>query len=89
MTNMPVTGQCETLLQELELFVDMTEVEQRLFLDGELPTLEEYWVCRRGTSAVGACLVMSEYCLEEALPPLAWRDEDFLCIWEQTNVIIS
>ena len=89
MTDNHPTDQRDTLIQELELFVDMTEVEQRLFLDGELPTLEEYWACRRGTSAVGACLVMSEFCLEEPLPASAWRDEDFMCIWEQTNVIIS
>ena len=46
----------------------MTEVEQRFQCGKELPTVEQYLEYRMGTSAVGACLAMTEYAF------LIWRD---------------
>ncbi|KAL9057345.1 MAG: hypothetical protein Q9162_002419 [Coniocarpon cinnabarinum] len=48
---------CSTVLKEIEFYIQATETEQRRRLNTELPTVEEYWACRMGTSAVGACIV--------------------------------
>lgn len=47
-------------MEQIKLFVDMSEVEQRVQLSGHLPSVESYQRRRMGTSAVGVCLVLHE-----------------------------
>jgi hypothetical protein len=46
--------------EELEVFVKMTELEQKVQLTGELPTVSEYLDCRMGSSGVHVCLALAE-----------------------------
>jgi hypothetical protein len=46
--------------EELEVFVKMTELEQRVQLSGELPTVSEYLKRRMGSSGVLVCLALTE-----------------------------
>ena len=39
----------------------MSEREQRLRLDMTLPSVEAFWECRLGSSAVAVCLALNEY----------------------------
>lgn len=55
------TEQRTTLMQQLELFVEMSELEQRVQLIGHLPTVESYQRRRMCTSAVGVCLAIHDY----------------------------
>ena len=48
-------------MQQIELFVDMSELEQRVQLSGHLPSVESYRRRRMGTSAVAVCLAIHEY----------------------------
>jgi len=48
-------------MQQLELFVEMSELEQRVQLSGHLPSVESYQRRRMGTSAVAVCLAIHEY----------------------------
>ena len=48
------------LLQQIELYVDESGVEQQIRLSHELPTLQEYRQRRMGTSAVGVFLALTE-----------------------------
>ena len=48
-------------MQQLEFFVEMSDLEQRVQLSGHLPSLESYQRRRMGTSAVGVCLAIHEY----------------------------
>ena len=52
--------QRHTLLTEIEFFMQTSEAEQHMRLQGSLPSLEEYTGCRMGTSAVGVCLALNE-----------------------------
>ena len=44
----------------MEIFMDMTEQEQRLRMRGGLPSIEEYWQYRLGSSAVSVTLAVNE-----------------------------
>lgn len=47
-------------MAEMVFFMETSDVEQRRRLNDEVPTIEEYWACRLGTSAVGVTTVMFE-----------------------------
>jgi len=85
------TGQRQMVYDEMEDFMQMSEQEQRLRLTNDrLPTLEEFWGYRLGSSAVFICLAVNEYAYGDIeLPPEMFQDPDMRCIWEQTNIIIS
>lgn len=48
------------LLNEIEFFVKMAELEQRVQMSDRLPTVEEYRRRRMGTSAVAVCIAITE-----------------------------
>ena len=62
--------QRQRFVDELQIFMVQSEVEQRLRLRKNLTSLEEFWKYRLGTSAVGVVLcaiesaqsVLGEYC---------------------------
>ena len=47
-------------MKEIEFFLEMSEQEQRVRLAQKVPTLEEYWRIRIGTSAVGVMIASVE-----------------------------
>lgn len=47
-------------MKEIVFFMNMSEHEQRVRLAGKIPSTEEYWEYRMGTSAVGICLAVIE-----------------------------
>lgn len=49
---------------DMEQFIEMTKTEQMLRLRGTLPSLEEFWSYRLGSSAVPVIIAMNEYVLE-------------------------
>lgn len=53
--------QRRNFFEEMKFYISTTETEQKFHLDGRIPSLEEYWSVRMGTSAVGACLAVIEY----------------------------
>ena len=55
-------------MQQIEHFVQMSELEQRAQLSGDLPSVESYQRRRMGTSAVAVCLAIHEY--NTTVPPL-------------------
>lgn len=48
-------------MDEMKFFFEQSRVEQEYRLNDVVPTLEEYWACRMGTSAVAPCVAMAEY----------------------------
>lgn len=83
----------------------MTEVEQFCSLRDNLPSVDEYLQRRKGSSAVGVCLALTEhvpsgssivlpliidrYAFDMELPPSVMRNVDMRQLWDETNVIIS
>lgn len=49
------------LFSQIDFFVEMSGVEQKVQLSGKLPTVDEYRQRRMGTSAVTVCLAIAEY----------------------------
>jgi hypothetical protein len=56
-----LSAQADSLLYWLELFIEMTGVEQEQQLSGDLPTVDVYQQRRMGSTAIGVCLAMTEY----------------------------
>ena len=52
--------QRERLVEHMRTFMDMTELEQRLRLKRTVPSIEEYWGYRLGSSAVNVTLAVNE-----------------------------
>jgi len=50
----------QAFLDEMMLFLEMSRSEQEVQLSGRIPTVEEYWVYRMGTSAVGVVVSLTE-----------------------------
>lgn len=48
-------------MRELELYIKMTELEQRVELRGNLPSVESYNRRRMGSGTVGVLLAIHEY----------------------------
>ena len=55
-----IAEQRERFMYHLEDLLDSTREEQWLRLRGNLPSLEEFWSYRLGTSAVHVTIAMNE-----------------------------
>lgn len=53
-------GQRKLFGKELMFFLDMSECEQRFQLGEDVPSREDYWRYRMGTSAVGSLAAILE-----------------------------
>ncbi|KAM3072435.1 hypothetical protein ACMFMG_009236 [Clarireedia jacksonii] len=80
-------AQRRILLEQMVFFMDCSEIEQRVRLSDELPTIGQYWDCRMGTSAVGVTLAVNEFangCDESTM----MIDEKMKILWDCANEII-
>ena len=70
--------------------MEMSEREQRLRLDSTLPSIEDFWKYRLGSSAVGICLALQEFSLGDMhLPSSILDGAEMRLLWDQTNIVIS
>ncbi|MCJ1293100.1 hypothetical protein MMC34_004653 [Xylographa carneopallida] len=80
--------QREIFMNEIDFFMDKSEVEHRLRMSEHVVSLEEYWHYRLGTSAVRVVLAVSEFGNDTNLPPYVMQDEDMATLWDLTNANI-
>ncbi|KAF7621285.1 hypothetical protein AFLA_011588 [Aspergillus flavus NRRL3357] len=76
-------------LREMSLFMVTSHMEQKAKLEGHIPSLEEYWRVRMGTSAVGVICAVNEYSLRSVIPCAIMEDHDMRTMWNEVNVIAS
>lgn len=83
--------QRQRFFAEVDRFMKGTEDEQRRrLLSRDLPTLEQFWKYRLGSSAVNICTSLIEYGFGDmALPAAIWEDEDMKTIERNTNIHLS
>ena len=55
-----LVDQRKRLMVDMKQFIEMTKTEQVLRLRGTLPSLEEFWSYRLGSSAVNVIIAMNE-----------------------------
>jgi hypothetical protein len=53
--------QLKIFLDEAIFYFDKTGLEQQIKHNDELPSLEEFWEMRMGSSGTKPCLVLAEY----------------------------
>ncbi|RAL64505.1 hypothetical protein DID88_001980 [Monilinia fructigena] len=80
-------AQRQILLEELLFFMDCSEIEQRVRLSEKLPTVEEYWRCRMGTSAVGVTTAMNEFAIGSEVSTMM-INTSMKALWDYTNEIV-
>ncbi|RYP85752.1 hypothetical protein DL769_000926 [Monosporascus sp. CRB-8-3] len=81
--------QCRRFYDAVARFMEASEIEQRFRLKGQIPTLEEYWAFRLGTSAVYIGSAAGEFSMSSQLPSEVMRCKYMEAIWDETNLIIS
>lgn len=82
--------QCRRLMDHMEDFLEMSRLEQALRLQGTLPSLEEFWSYRLGSSAVHVMLAVNEYAWNNpSLPSSVIKQDDMMLLWKYANIIIS
>jgi len=83
-------SQCQRFHDEMARFMAASEDEQAGRLTGHIPSLDEYWRFRLGTSAVYIGSAAGEYSISSCIPDTLMRsDAAMQAIWDETNVIIS
>lgn len=68
MTAPPGQVNLSQLVDDVQEFIDMNEVEQTYRLSGSLPSVEEYWTYRHGVGASFAYFTMHQYVNDICLP---------------------
>ncbi|MCJ1417265.1 hypothetical protein MMC32_003607 [Xylographa parallela] len=80
--------QREIFMNEIDFFMEKSEVEHRLRLSEYVVSLEDYWHYRLGTSAVRVVLSVIEFNNGTTLPPYVMQDADMATLWDLTNANI-
>ena len=75
-------------MSELAFFMQKSEVEQRLRLQSQIITIEDFWDFRLGTSAVRVVPCLNEYANESILPTHIMQDRDMAALWHLANAKI-
>jgi hypothetical protein len=76
--------------EAMRFFMDMSEHEQRLRLSGAIPSVDEFWRYRVGSSAVPVCLACNEFSWDSMkLPSEFYADSDVKSLLWHANTIIS
>ncbi|KAE8375861.1 isoprenoid synthase domain-containing protein [Aspergillus bertholletiae] len=76
-------------LKEITFFMVTSQMEQKAKLEEQIPSLEEYWAVRMGTSAVGVICAVNEYSLRSMIPRAVMEDHDMRTMWNEVNIIAS
>ncbi|KAK3987444.1 isoprenoid synthase domain-containing protein, partial [Cladorrhinum sp. PSN332] len=82
-------GVAERLVVELERYMEACGVEQRHLESGSLPTGEEYWKRRLGTSAVFTYCALTEYLIGVTLPDKLFETAEMKAMWTEVNRNVS
>jgi hypothetical protein len=78
------------MYEAMRFFMEMSEQEQRMRLDGAIPSVEEFWRYRLGCSAVPVCLAVNEYGWGSMeLPSEFFADRDVKTLYRCTNTLVS
>ncbi|QSZ31558.1 hypothetical protein DSL72_001125 [Monilinia vaccinii-corymbosi] len=79
--------QRQLLFEQLIFYIDCSEMEQRVRLSGKLPTVQEYWHFRMGTSAVGVTLAVNEFALGSEISTMM-INKSMTALWDYANEVI-
>lgn len=60
--------------------------EQRLRVAGRLPTREEYWSYREGSSCISMCVAMIELAINSHLPAYILQSQEIQLLWRETRI---
>ncbi|KAK5999322.1 hypothetical protein QM012_005597 [Aureobasidium pullulans] len=76
-------------VDEIYYYMDCQQREQRRKLTGVIPTPEQYWETRLGTSAVTSMLALNEFADSQSLPRWVMTHPRMTDIWREVNLNMS
>lgn len=81
--------QRQRLYDEISIFTHACATEQRLRLDGDIPSFDEYMVLREGTVAGGTLCALVPFAMEPYVPPELLDLPHFGVFRKQANVLFG
>ncbi|KAH6664445.1 isoprenoid synthase domain-containing protein [Halenospora varia] len=78
----------KSFFAELQYIIDCCGKEQKNQLSGQLPTKEEYWDMRYGTSGVYAYCVIAPYMIDVKVPYELFHSPEMRAVWVEMNINI-
>lgn len=69
-----------------KLTMDGYRTEQRLRVEGQLPTWDEYWLYREGSSCISMCVAMVELAIDSHLPTEILQSQEIELLWKETTI---
>ncbi|PVH74509.1 terpenoid synthase [Cadophora sp. DSE1049] len=82
-------GQRRRFCDEIKFYFDMTLLEQKHKISDDLPSLEEYFKYRMGSSGVYGCVLLAELALGQAIPSPMLDHPGMRIVWDGINSLIS
>jgi len=76
----------QSFFAELQYIIDCCGKEQKNKLSGELPTKEEYWDMRYGTSGVSAYCAIAPYMIDVGVPGELFHSTEMKAVWVEMNI---
>ncbi|UKZ63292.1 uncharacterized protein TrAtP1_004521 [Trichoderma atroviride] len=81
--------QRQRLYDEISIFIRACATEQRLRLDGHIPSFDEYMVLREGTVAGGTLCALVPHAMPQFMPPELLAMPQFAVFRKQANVLFG
>lgn len=79
--------QRQTFYNACKLTMDGYRTEQQIRVSGQMPTWDEYWSYREGSSCISMCVAMIEYAMESDIPESIIRRHEMQQLCTETVVI--
>ncbi|KAG9679110.1 hypothetical protein KCU99_g8645, partial [Aureobasidium melanogenum] len=76
-------------VEEIYYYMESQQREQRRKLTSIIPTPEQYWETRLGTSAATSTLALNEFADNQSLPRWVMKHPRMIDIWREVNLSMS
>jgi hypothetical protein len=60
--------------------------EQQLRVSGPIPTWDEYWSYREGSSCISMCVAMIELAIDSHIPTEILQSQEIVSLWRETTI---
>ena len=69
-----------------KMTMDGYRTEQRLRVSGRIPTWDEYWSYREGSSCMSMCVAMIELAIDSHIPTEILQSQEIVSLWRETTI---
>jgi hypothetical protein len=78
--------QRQRFYESCKMTMDGYRTEQRPRVSGRLPTWDESWVYREGSSCISMCVAMIKLAIDSHLPDKILKSEEIKLLWKELSL---